>query len=278
MAGHRPNVARPRSGWQTATVPSPPRVLLALGAAFALLLAGPAGPARAQSSATFDTTVLLGHIPIGPALPFLLSVSGEFSDSDGIDAQPILQSLRFTLPDAIVNAVGVPTCSAEPIVSVANDYDPCPRRLAVGRGTSDVQLRRPLGIDLRGHAPFYDYHLRMAMYIGPRTSAGRVLMVIGNGINSPLTVIMRGVLRHVASGWVYDLPIPVVSDPEIGVMKVERFAMTVGGWTRSRPRRRFIEAPRSCPVGGWAFGMQTQFDGAALLSATRGIACELRGV
>ena len=103
-------------------------------------------------------------------------------------------------------------------------------------------------------------------------------MVIGNGLNSPLTVIMRGILRQTVSGWTYAVPIPLVRDPEIGVMKVQRFAMDVGAFTNARPRRWFLEAPRSCPATGFAFTLRAQFEDSPLLSTTRGIGCELLGV
>ena len=242
-----------------------------------LLLLSLAPGAGAEPSASFQASVRLLDQPHGRAWGITLGLAGEFSDAEGIDAQPVLETLTFELPEATVNAGGVPTCSADPVVSIGDNFDPCPPRLAVGHGTSDVQLRRPQGIDLRGRPPFYWYHLRLALYIGPRVPGGRVLMVIGTGINSPLTVIMRGVLSHTAAGWTYRLPIPLVRDPQIGVMKVVRFAMRAGGWTRARPRRRFLEAPRSCPDGGFAFALRSQFEGVALLSATRTIACELTG-
>lgn len=253
-----------------------PRWALALPLACLAAALAPT-PAQAAPSATFATGVRLVDQPAGRPWAIRLRLAGEFADPDGIDAQPVLQRLIFRMPDATVNAAGVPICDREPIVSVASRYDPCPPRLAVGAGTSDVQLRRPLGIDLHGHAPFYRYHLRTALYVGPRAPGGRVLLVIGSGVNSPLTVVMRGLLRHVAGGWVYDLPIPVVRDPEIGVMKVERFTMSVGGWNRARPRRWFVEAPRSCPDAGFAFSMESQFEGVAPLLASRGIGCELLG-
>lgn len=246
----------------------------------ALLMAlGAAAPAPAEVSSSFSSSVLLVRQP--PARPWSvkLRVGAQFADTDGIDVQPVLQRLVFHVPDATVNAAGVPTCSADPIVSVANSYDPCPPRLAVGAGTSDVQLRRPLGIDLHGHPQGYAYHLRLAMYVGPRTGGGRVLMIIGNGVNSPMTVIMRGLLRRDGTGgWTYDLPIPLIRDPQIGVMKVERFAMSVGDWTRAHPRRWFLEAPRTCPPTGFAFTMDALFEGVAPLSTTRRTPCELLGV
>jgi hypothetical protein len=236
------------------------------------------GPATAEPSATFATSLRLLDQPAGRPWRVQLALAGEFADSGGIDAQPILQTLTFDLPDATVNASGVPTCSADPTVSVGNSVDICPPRLAVGWGTSDVQLRRPPGIDLRGRPPFYAYHLRLALYIGPKVPGGRVLMLIGNGVNSPMTVIMRGVLRRSAAGWIYTVPVPLVSDPEIGVMKVQRFAMRVGAFNRARPRRWFLEAPRVCPPAGFAFTMRTQFEGAAPLTSTLGFGCELAGV
>jgi hypothetical protein len=244
---------------------------------FALVAAVPA-VARADVSATFATSVRLVDQAPGRGFAIKVRLEANFADTAGIDAQPILQQLTFNLPDATVNVAGVQTCSAEPIVSISNSYDPCPKKLAVGFGTAETQLRRPQGIDLHGHPPFYAYHLKTALYIGPRTSRGRVLMVIGNGINSPMTIIMRGLLRHVAGGWIYELPIPVVRDPEIGIVKVEGFTMTVGGFNRARPRRWFVEAPRSCPAAGFNFTQVTQFEGVAPLSTTRHIDCELLGV
>ncbi len=256
-----------------------PRWRIGLCAAVALALVTAASPlAQAEPSATFATSLRLLNQPAGRPWAVKLNLGGEFTDSEGIDAQPVLQTLTFDLPDATVNVAGVRTCSAAPTVSVGNDVDVCPPRLAVGWGTSDVQLRRPPGIDLRGHPPFYAYHLRTALYIGPKVAGGRVLMVIGNGVNSPMTVIMRGVLRRAPSGWNYTLPIPLVRDPEIGVMKVQRFTMTVGGFNRARPRRWFIEAPRVCPAAGFAFSMRTQFEGAAPLTSALGFGCELVGV
>lgn len=243
----------------------------------ALVTAVPAA-ARADVSATFATSVRLVDQPPGRPWAIKLRLAADFADSAGIDAQPILKQLTFSLPDATVNVAGVQTCSAEPIVSISNSYDPCPKRLAVGFGTAESQLRRPQGIDLHGHAPFYAYHLKTALYIGPRTSRGRVLMVIANGINSPMTIIMRGLLRHVAGGWVYALPIPVVRDPEIGIVKVQSFTMTVGAFNRARPRRWFVEAPRTCPAAGFNFTQMTQFEDIAPLSATRHIDCELLGI
>jgi hypothetical protein len=246
-------------------------------AVLALAVIAP-GPAGAEPSATFATSLRLLNQPAGRPWAVKLNLAGQFADSDGIDAQPILQTLTFNLPDATVNAAGVTTCSAAPTVSVGNDVDICPPRLAVGWGTSDVQLRRPPGVDLHGHPPFYAYHLRSALYIGPKVPGGRVLMVIENGVNSPMTVIMRGVLRRTATGWVYTLPIPVIRDPQIGIMKVQSFTMAVGAFNRARPRRWFIEAPRVCPAAGFAFTMQTQFEGAAPLTSNLGFGCELVGV
>ena len=254
--------------------------LVAAVVLFVTLVAG-ATPARAELTTTFNASVLLLNQPPTRPWAIKLRLGGSFVDSAGTDVQPILQQLTFHLPDGTVNTRGVRTCTGEPRVIVASIVDICPPHDAVAFGTSDVQLWRPPGIDRHGRPPSYDYHLRLTMYIGPRTARGRTLMVLGKGINSPLTAVMRGTLIRVPgplAGWTYELPIPVIDDPEIGAMKVQRFAMDVGGFTRAEPRQWFVEAPRACPAGGFQLGMDARFEGLPLTVVTRRIDCELPGV
>ena len=135
---------RPLTGraWKTAPVFRLRRAVL-VPTALALVAIAPAR-ARAEPSASFATSLRLLNQPAGRPWAVKLNVAGEFSDSEGIDSQPILQTLTFNLPDATVNVTGVQTCSAEPIVAVANDYDPCPRRLAHRTTEASITSRVPV--------------------------------------------------------------------------------------------------------------------------------------
>ena len=257
-----------------------PRTLIGgLAAAFAALVCVAAAPASATVSTTFATSTELVRPDPDRGWAIKLRLAAAFEDSDGIDAQPVLERLTFRLPEATVNAGGVKTCSARPRIYVAFNDNVCADAGSkpVGIGTSDVQLRRPKNINLFGNPPFETYHLRLGMFIGPAVKGGRILMVIGNGINTPLTMQMRGLLTHTASGWTYSALVPTVRDPDFGITKVQNFAMTVGGWTAARPRRWFIEAPRTCPATGFLYAFTAQFEGVAALNETRRIGCELVG-
>ena len=132
-------------------------------------------------STTFATSTELVRQDPDRGWAIKLRVAATFDDSDGIDAQPVLERLTFRLPEATVNAGGVTTCSARPRIYVAFNDNVCAEAGAkpVGIGTSDVQLRRPKNINLFGNPPFETYHLRLGMFIGPAVKgASKDLLLI----------------------------------------------------------------------------------------------------
>lgn len=176
---------------------------------------------------------------------------------------PATTKLAFRFPRAVVNpGAAAGTCRAKTGTIGRLNVSVCPANSRLGTGTANV---------LAGDA---EIPARIAIYRGPGT-AGRLAMFVKveAGQSLGITVTLRGTLQRISDGsfgYRFDLPVPKI---QVGptVVRLKDFSVDVGA--RRSARLPFIQAPRSCPKGGFPFTIAWSVDGGRTLTDRKTISC-----
>ena len=220
---------------------------LATAALAAALLATTAAPASASLSGSLDVGVRLIEQPASQPWEVNLLLGGALKATDEI--LPPTSKLSFRFPPASVNTAAAATCTAaKPGIIGRLDVKVCPASSRIGRGTAHVRAGDAL-IDAR-----------VDIFRGPGTDRRLTLFVVAEaGQILGITVTMRGTLQKVSDGqfgYRFDMPVPPIPFGSSERVRLADFALDVGVRRRVGGRSvPFIQAPRSCPKGGFPFSM-----------------------
>jgi hypothetical protein len=147
----------------------------------------------------------------------------------------------------------------------------CPAKSKIGSGTAHVRARDET------------VEAKITLYRGPGSARNFKLIVKGEA-GPPLTVsaALQGTVRKVGEGkygYRADLPVIPIKLSAGETVRILDFNVEVGTRRKVRGRRvAFIEAPRSCPSGGFPFQMTWSFEGGQKATDTRAIDCLIKAV
>jgi hypothetical protein len=197
---------------------------------------------------------------------------GAKADGGG-DIVPPTTNLSFAFPRASVNLAAVAgVCpTIRPGVFLQTGVNVCPAKSKIGSGTAHVRAR-----DATVEA-------KITLYRGPGTANNFKLIVKGEA-GAPLTVsaALQGTVRKVREGkfgYRADLPVIPIKLSADETVRILDFDVEVGVRRKVGGRRvAFIEAPRSCPSGGFPFQMTWSFEGGQKVTDNRAIDCVIKAI
>ena len=160
-------------------------------------------------------------------------------------------------------------------------HAPRPRRTSSRRPRAPARRRRS---SARGTAVVdaigLPFNAKLWIYNGTGTDAARKILLFahvtdpGVEVNLPL----GGTLKRTSGqyGFKLDLPIPDIEVVSGQFAAIKSFNVVVGKRTRKGGKKvSFIDAPTSCPSGGWPFSMAVTFKDGGTASDRRAINCTL---
>jgi len=228
---------------------------LLTAAALAALVAPAA--AAATNTQTLDFGVRLIRQPIGGPWEIALNVHATTAAADGSKPSE-LRSMRFLFPRATVNARRFPTCDRTRLLGGGTRA--CPRGSVLGSGTSLVDVRPVLSEPV---------HARISVVNGEPRAGNPVFLFRAEAVEVSVVLVLEGVLRRAGGRYGYRLDVPIPDIPTLPGQpnaSIRDVNVTVGAAiTRAGRRIPLLQAPRSCPAGGFPFQGSFGFvDGQAL--------------
>ena len=247
---------------------------LRLGAATVamLLLVAATGASGARAAASGELKVGATLLDQPKGQPWAVNLVLGANLFDGADptsqVSEITKDITFQFPKATVNGSAFKTCAAKDTDFIREGTRACPAASVIGTGTAVVDA---VGL------PF---NAKLTIYNGTGTNAARKILLYaqvtdpGVEVNLPLS----GTLRRTSGpyGFKLDLPVPDIQVLSGEFAAIKSFNVTVGRRTRVGGRKvSYIDAPTSCPSGGWPFSMAVTFKDGTTASDRRAISCTL---
>ncbi|MFL5827708.1 MAG: hypothetical protein ACJ76V_14380 [Thermoleophilaceae bacterium] len=239
-------------------------LLLASGALAAL-----APIAHAANTQTLDTAVeLLKQSPGGP-WDIGLNIVGGVGTPDGSKPIPLKKAV-FLFPHATVNTKAFPTCDAVKLQK-APTTKTCPRASRLGSGEALVDAR-----------PFINpERATITMFNGKPKGGKPHFLFLGNAEHFEINLVIDATLQKTNGRYGYKLSmafpdIPTLpNNPNASISKLD---VDVKAFGRIRGKRvSLLQAPTSCPRGGWRFDSTFGYADGSSTSAGSTIDCVLQG-
>jgi hypothetical protein len=240
----------------------------------ALLLAACALPAlaaeaHAANTQTLDTGVeLLKQSPGGP-WDIGLNIVAGVGTPDGSKPVPLKKAV-FLFPHATVNAKAFPTC--DPVkLQKSPTTRTCPRASRLGSGEALVDAR-----------PFINpERATITMFNGTPKGGNPHFIFLGMAEHFEINLVIDATLQKTSGRYSYKLSmqfpdIPTLpNNPNASISKLD---VDVKAFGRLRGRRvSLLQAPTSCPSGGWRFDSSFGYADGSSTSAASTIDCVLHG-
>ncbi len=241
------------------------RRAIALAGLSAALLALPSSVA-ASVSASLDVGVRLIEQPVSQPWEVDLLLGGALKATE--EALPATTHLAFRFPRATVNSAATAgTCKAQPGVVGRLGVAVCPANSRIGAGTAHVR------------AGDETIEAKVTVYRGPGSDRRLTIFVKAEaGASLGITVTMRGTLQRIADGgfgYRFDMPVPRIPFGTSAQVRLVDFALDVGARRRGVP---FIQAPRSCPKGGFPFSIAWTLEGGRTVTDRKSISCVIGAI
>src|SRR3954452_11766569 len=247
---------------------SPKRTAAAAAAVLALGAAPAALAVDHVQTLSFGATLL--DQPKGAPWAVSLDINATMGAADGGLNAP-LRHVFFAFPKgAKVNGDLLPVCKAKTPEQILS----CPKASKVGGGTAIIDAR-PLVREVPA---------KLQLFNGPGNAKSRTLIVTADTQDAGIQVnlVLPGTLKR-ASGpysYTFDVDIPeikaVASAPPIAITKID---IGVGSRVKKKGKKlSFIDAPTSCPKGGWPFQGKFTFGDGAVPHLNSRLDCTLRTV
>lgn len=236
-----------------------------LAAALALLIAGPIG-ALAAPSATMSASLA----PERLGAP--TTISASFHISPGPGEFPVLASVQLYFPENlgfVTSGLGLAVC--DPKLLVEDGPDICPANSRIGGGSAVAQI--PL-------SGLIEEPVRLSLLAGPSPGGSLRVLVSASAVFpvSALIVLDAELLPGRLSIAVPLVPtFPEGPDVALGDIHLQLggeltyYEMIRGREVAYRPAG--IGLPRTCPRGGFAFGVAFAFVGGGRASARTAVPC-----
>jgi hypothetical protein len=233
-----------------------------------LLSALGAGAALAGQTQQLDAGVQLIRQPLGKPWTIGLNLSTTITPTDGAEHPSALRHMEFLFPHATVNTRAFPSCKLSRLLKNMALKD-CPRRSLLGKGsaladatviTEPATLYMFNGQRKRGNAHFY-------FVVQPEHISQRFVF-------DATLARQRG--RY---GWKLSMDIPPIHVlPNVPDVAIAQFQVNVNATGRLRGRRvPLLQAPTSCPRGGWRFHGTYEYADGSTGTADSTIDCVLHG-
>jgi hypothetical protein len=248
-----------------------PRRLAACAAAMLVVVAVAAPAAHATVAGQLNVGATLLDQPKGQPWAVNLVLGADLTqDADpSLPVTQITKDITFQFPKATVNGSLFKTCAATETDFIKKAQGACPAASIIGTGTAVVDA---IGL------PF---NAKLWIYNGTGTDAARKILLFaqvtdpGIEVNLPLS----GTLKRTSGqfGFKLDLPIPDIQVVGDQFAAIKSFSVVVGKRTTKGGKKvSFIDAPTSCPSGGWPFSMAVTFKDGSTTSDRRAINCTLK--
>lgn len=235
------------------------RRLLAIATLAAALLV----PASAQAlSTSLDVGVRLIAQPVSQPweVDLLLGAALKLGD----ETLTPTTNLAFRFPKATVNPrAAAATCRAKTGTVGRLNVTVCPAASKIGTGTANVKLGEQT------------IPARLTFFRGPGTARKLAIYIKAEGgVALGITVTLKGTLTRISQGsfgYRFDLPVPKIPVGTAALVRLMDFQVDVG--TRGGKRPPFIQAPRSCPRGGFPFTIAWTVEGGKTVTDRKTISC-----
>jgi hypothetical protein len=239
--------------------------LLAALIVFAFALAV---PAHAATTSSLTTGLKLIKQPKGQPWWIGMTLGANIGTTDGTKPSALSKAV-FLFPHATVNAGAFPHCTIGILKSKGTKG--CPAGSRLGKGTSLIDASPLLN----------PAHADVTMFNGPRSHGSPTFLFIAVAQEVQVTEYLQGTLQKQNGRFGYKLTMPFPHIPTITGFpdaSISQFTVNVQAFTRRHGRQvPLLEAPTSCPAGGWLFeGDFSFFDGQSS-SARNSIGCTLTG-
>lgn len=241
------------------------RVLVLAACALAAL----AAPSYAANTQTLETGVeLLRQAPGGP-WDIGLNIVAGVGTPDGSKSVPLKKAV-FMFPHATVNAKAFPTCDIAKLRK-APTLKTCPRASRLGSGEALVDAR-----------PFINpEHASITMFNGKPRGGKPHFIFLGMAEHFEINLVIDATLAKTGGRYGYRLSMEFPDIPTLPNnpnASISRLDVNVKAFGRLRGKRvSLLQAPTSCPRGGWRFDSTFGYTDGSSTSAASTIDCVLRG-
>ena len=237
------------------------RRLTALLTLTAALLLAPAS-AQAAFSTDLDVGVRLVEQPVSQ--PWEVDLLLGAAIKTGGDPLPMTTNLAFRFPKAFVHPnAAAATCRAKTGTVGRLNVTVCPAGSKIGSGTANVKLGEQT------------IPARLTFYRGPGSDKRLAIYIKAEGGTAlGITVTLKGILKRISEGgfgYRFDLAVPKIPVGTAAFVRLMDFQVDVG--THGGKRPPFIQAPRSCPKGGFPFTIAWTLEGGHTATDRRSISC-----
>jgi hypothetical protein len=240
-------------------------LVAALGAC---ALAAPAAFGAASAELKIGAELL--DQPKGQPWAVNLNLGAQIVESTGPENLPITTRLFFQFPKATVNSDKFPVCRATDAQLTLRGASACPSNTLIGEGTANVR------------AISLPFDATVKIFNGPGTRNKRTIIIFGSATTVDVQVPLRATLQKVNKGnvgWEVSLPFPEIQVLQGELVSVESFNVKIGKRIRKGGKRiSYIEAPTSCPSGGWPFLFRDELRGGDAPISRKVIPCTLLAV
>ena len=236
------------------------RRLLTIAALGAALLT----PAAAQAALSTDLDVGVRLIEQPASQPWEVDLLLGAALKLGGETLAPTTNLAFRFPKATVNpGAAAATCTAKTGTVGRLNVTVCPAGSKIGTGTANVKVGEET------------IPARLTFYRGPGTAKKLAIYIKAEGGAAlGITVTLKGTLQRISEGsfgYRFDLPVPKIPVGTAAVVRLMDFQVDVG--TRGGKRPPFIQAPRSCPRGGFPFTIAWTVEGGKTVTDRKAISC-----
>lgn len=238
--------------------------VVVLGLAFAALGSGSAFAVTNTLSQEFGVKLI--SQPKGQPWAIGLNVHSIIDTTDG-EKPSELKSILFLFPHAKVNAKFFPTCDA--VRLKGGGPKACPAGSKLGQGTALADAR-PL---------VNPVHATISMFNGKPRNGNPVFLFLAQATEVSVDLLLQGELKKASGKYGYRLEIPLPRIPTLPGQPdaaIHEIDVDVAATTRRKGKRVYLlQAPTSCPAGGFPFQTTFSFYDDQRLTSNSAISCTL---